>query len=185
MDLCHSTIESMIANTPPPLLRLPAELRNHIYQEVLAQVEKPFLLSAIRQSPSMHSVCRQIREACNGLFYSTTTFQFDNPSACLNFLTNLSHEHCELVQEIRYDCSEVCSNPVSWRRAFLDLPGLDEDVKISRLRNQLAEKDIFLQEDVLKASIKINGRLVWTGDPLGEVRAAVQNGSLVGRVMFV
>ena len=65
------------------------------------------------------------------------------------------------------------------------MPGLDEDVKISRLRNQLAEKDIFLQEDVLKASIKINGRLVWTGDPLGEVRAAVQNGSLVGRVMFV
>ena len=89
------------------------------------------------------------------------------------------------MQEIRYDCSETCSDPTSWKRAFLDLPGLDEYVKISRLRNRLAENSISLADHVLKAGIKINGRLVWTDDPLSEARDAVQNGSLVGRVMFV
>ena len=171
--------------TQSPLLRLPAELRNRIYQEILSEIEQPIRLTTTRQSPSVLSVCHQICEEGSGLFYSTATFQFTDPSICLRFLENLSHEHRKLVQEIRYDCSETCSDPTSWKRAFLDLPGLDEYVKISRLRNRLAENSISLADHVLKAGIKINGRLVWTDDPLSEARDAVQNGSLVGRVMFV
>ncbi|KAK5121750.1 hypothetical protein LTR85_004625 [Meristemomyces frigidus] len=119
------------------------------------------------------------------MFYSTTVFQFDNPSVCLSFLLGLSYKDRELVQEIRYDCSETCTNPASWRRAFLDLPGLDEDVKLGKLRNRLAESGISLRGEVLKAGIRINGRLVWTTDPLSEARNAVKVGDLVGMVMFV
>ncbi|KAK4544388.1 hypothetical protein LTR36_004279 [Oleoguttula mirabilis] len=169
----------------PPILRLPPELRNRIYSELLADIEQPFLLTQERLSPPILDVCRQTREECGGMFYSTTVFQFDNPAVCSKFLLGLSNRERELVQEIRYDCSETCTNPASWRRAFLDLPGLNEDEKLGKLKSRLAEHGIFLQGDVLKAGIRINGRLVWTTDPLSEARHAVRNGSLVGRVMFV
>ena len=170
----------------PAFLRLPPELRNRIYEELLFQPDgEPYLLSESRLSPPILDVCRQIREECGGIFYSSTNFQFDNPGICLRFLLRLSHKHRGMIQEIRYDCSETCSNPASWRRAFLDLPGMDADCKLGKLKNRLAEHSVFLREDVLKAGVRINGRLMWTNDPLQEARDAMQSGALVGRVMFV
>lgn len=175
----------MASPVEPSFLRLPPELRNRIYHALFANTEQPYLLTQERLSPPILFACRQIREEYGGIFYSNTTFQFENPIVCLSFLLSLSHKHRDKVKEIRYDCSETCSDPASWRKAFLDLPGLNEDDKLGKLRNRLAENGIFLQEDVLKAGIRINGRLVWTTDPLSEARDAVENGSLVGRVMFV
>ena len=175
----------MTSHAPPYFLRLPAELRNRIYSEVLADIAQPFHLSEGHQAPAILSVCRQICQECSGLFYSTTTFQFRNPTVCLNFFVNMCQKYRELVSEVRYDCSETCSDAASWRQAFLDLPGLDQDCKLGKLRSRLTENGVFLRDDVLKAGIHINGRLVWTTDPLSEARDAVRNGSLVGKVMFM
>lgn len=155
-----------MADPPQPhLLRLPPELRNRIYDELLATVSQPFILTQERLSPPLLQVCRQIREEHNGMFYNATTFQFHDPTVCLEFLRRLSHRERGLVQDLRYDCSETCADPASWRRAFLDLPGMNEDAKLGKLRSRLAEHGVFLQEGVLKAGIRINGRLVWTTDP--------------------
>jgi len=176
----------MAFEQPPPFLRLSPELRNRIYDELLLQKQDGLFHPTERLTcPPILNVCRQVREECSGIFYGNTTFQFDNPGVCIRFLLQPSHKHREMIQEIWYDCSETCSNPASWRRAFLDLPGMDADCKLDKLKNRLAEYGVFMQEDVLKAGVRINGRLVWTNDPLREAREAVQSGALVGRVMFV
>ncbi|KAH9827938.1 hypothetical protein Tdes44962_MAKER02692 [Teratosphaeria destructans] len=175
----------MSRKTIPPLLRLPAELRNRIYYEALANDTEPFQLSERHTAPALLQVSQQIREESSGIFYSNNIFQFTSPKVFIAFLLHLSQKQRELIPEIRYDCSEACNDPKSWRRAFQDLPGMDEDAKLTKLRQMLAEKGIFLQSEVLKAGLRVNARLVWTADPLTEARSAVQIGSLVGRVMFV
>ncbi|KAF2772759.1 hypothetical protein EJ03DRAFT_170024 [Teratosphaeria nubilosa] len=169
----------------PPFLRLPAELRNRIYYEALANDTEPFQLSERHTAPSLLQVSQQIRQESSGIFYSNNVFQFTRPKVCIAFLLRLSQKQRELIPEIRYDCSEACNDPRSWRLAFQDLPGMDEDAKLTKLKQRLAEDGVILQGEVLKAGLRINARLVWTADPLAEARSAVQSGSLVGRVMFV
>jgi hypothetical protein len=169
----------------PAFFRLPAELRNRIYFDALVEDTATFHLSRDHMIAPLLEASRQIREEASGIFYSNNTFQFNQPNDCIKFMLGLTHKQRDLVHELRYDCSEVCEDPKAWRLAFQDLPGLDEDGKLAKLKAKLVEHGIFLGGDVLKAGIRINGRLVWATDPLSEARDAVQDGCLVGRVMFV
>lgn len=171
----------------PHFLRLPPELRNIVYELLVPpnHTGSPYCLRQGHLKPPILNVNRQLRFECAPVFYHNNTFQFSNPEICFTWLVGMPLKYREMILEIRYDCSETCNDPRSWRRAFLDLPGMNEDDKLGRLKNRLAEKGVFLQYDALKVGIRINGAVVWTHDPLAEARDAVQRGALVGRMMFV
>lgn len=174
-----------VADQAPSCLRLPPELRNRIYELLLHSENGPYQLYNGHTSPPILNINRRIRSECAANFYHNITFQFNDPAVCVRWLVGLSQQCREMISEIRYDCSENCCDPSSWRQAFLDLPGMNEYSKLCLLKDRLAEQGVFLQCDVLKAGIRINGALVWTHDPLSEAREAVQRGAMVGRVMFV
>ena len=175
-------------NASPLLFSLPPELRNRIYELLLLPAtneQGPYSISRHRLNPAILNVNRQIRSESAEIFFQNNIFQFSDPTICLQWLRIVPLKYREMITEIRYDCSESCSDPRSWRCAFLDLPGIDEDQKLNTLKSRLVEQGTLLQYDVLKAGVRINGVLVWTHDPLSEAREAVQRGALVGRVMFV
>ncbi|KXT12092.1 hypothetical protein AC579_1875 [Pseudocercospora musae] len=170
-----------------PLLKLPAELRNRIYHETLADSNQPntFHLSKESMEPPLLTTSHQIRTEASGIFYANTILQFNDPTVCVRRLATLSSKFVELIPELRYDTSEPCTVATSWRTAFRELPGLDEDTKLENLRDELARRGIRLRAGVLKARIFIAERPSWTADPLAACLDAVKLGDLVGRMMFV
>lgn len=78
---------------------------------------------------------------------------------------------------MRYDTSEICTSTMSWRTAFRQLPGLDEDTKLENLREELVSRGINLRTGVLKARITISCRPQWTSDPLSAALDAVKQGA--------
>lgn len=170
-----------------PLLRLPPELRNRIYAEVLVQrANESFRLGPKRLTHPFLAVCRQIRRESSGLFYANNTFRFNDPEICLEFLRRCTTRRQRgLIRELRYDTSHISLDPASWRLAFQDLPGLHEECKLGSLKDRLAKSGIILDNGVLRVGIRVNGQLVWTADPLSTAKEAVADGNSLGRVMFV
>jgi hypothetical protein len=73
----------------PPLLRLPAELRNNIY-ELVAKDQEPLILSAGKVVlPPLGEVCRQIRAEMRGIFeqevISNAALPIQSPAVNFNF----------------------------------------------------------------------------------------------------
>lgn len=168
-----------------PLLGLPAELRNHIYSAILASERPSFRLEHGHMEPAHLSTCRQIRSEFSGIFYANTTLEFGDPDVCVRKLSSMSPKLVGLIQELRYDTAAACVRADTWRTAFRELPGLDEDTKLEALRDELAKKGVVLRKGILKARILISCRPMWTSDPLGAALDAVKQGILVGRMMFV
>ncbi|KXL50065.1 hypothetical protein M433DRAFT_2347 [Acidomyces richmondensis BFW] len=170
-----------------PLLRLPPELRNQIYDEVLVQqANESFTIGPKRLAHPFLAVCRQIRSEGSGIFYANNKFRFNDPEVCIEFLRHCtSLRQRELIRELRYDTSQIYLDPASWRLAFQDLPGLHEDCKLGSLKCRLAESGIFLEDGVLRAGIRVNGQMVWTANPLSTAKEAVAEGNLLGRVIYV
>lgn len=164
-----------------PLLRLPAELRNFIFHEVLVPkkgIDKDiFHLANGHMTPPVLRTCQQLRNECTGIWCDNTTFHFSDPALCIKLLSRLRDDQIELIKEMRYDTSEVCTSSTSWRTAFRQLPGLDEDTKLESLREELVKRGINLRIGVLKARIVISCRPSWTSDPLSAALDAVKQGA--------
>ncbi|KAM3424437.1 hypothetical protein BST61_g6441 [Cercospora zeina] len=169
-----------------PLLLLPPELRNKIYYELFeSQRREVFHLCEGHMQPAVLMTCRQLRAECSGMFYANTTLLFGDPDVCIRRLTTLSPKHIDAIPELRYDTSETCTKAGSWRTAFRELPGLDEDTKLEALRDRLVKRGITLRPGVLKARLLISCQPSWTSDPLNAALEAVRSGLMVGRMMFV
>jgi hypothetical protein len=112
-----------------------------------------------------------------GIWINNTTFLFSDPTLCIKLLSRLDDKHIALIREMRYDTSEVCTSATSWRTAFRELPGLDEDTKLESLREELAKRGITVRTGVLKARIVISCRPSWTSDPLSAALDAVKQGA--------
>lgn len=164
-----------------PLLRLPAELRNRIFHEVLLPTQGPdaeiYHLTNGHMTPPLLRTCYQLRNECTGIWASNTTFSFSDSALCIKLLSRLTDEQVALIQEMRYDTSEICTSASSWRTAFRAIPGLEEDTKLESLRDELAKRGIFVRTSVLKARIVISCRPSWTSDPLGAALEAVKQGA--------
>lgn len=164
-----------------PLLRLPPELRNRIYHSLFCPrggEQEIFELTETSLSPALLCTSRQIRAECTGIFYANTILQFNEPSVLILRLTTLSPKIIDLIPEIRYDTSEICVKASSWRTAFRELPGLDEDTKLEALREELKKQGVELKMGVLRARIRIGCRGVWSADPLSAALDAVKQGEL-------
>lgn len=163
------------------LLRLPAELRNLIYYELLVSRQRSAESEVYRLAnghlvPPLLRTCRQLRNECMGMWCDNTIFLFSDPKLCVALLSRLKEEHVELIREMRYDTSETCTSPTSWRTAFRQLPGLDENTKLENLRAELATRGINLKPGVLKTRITIACRPSWTSDPLAAASDAIKQG---------
>lgn len=162
-----------------PLLTLPPELRNRIWHEVLVPPQREtFALSNGHMEPALLSVNHQLRSECTGIFYANTTLHFTDPQICIRRLTSLSRKYIEVIPELRFDTSETCVKATSWRTAFRELPGLDEDTKLESLREELAKRGIRLGVGVLKARLVVGCTPSWTSDPLAAALDAVKSGEL-------
>ncbi|EME40822.1 hypothetical protein DOTSEDRAFT_74403 [Dothistroma septosporum NZE10] len=128
---------------------------------------------------------RQLRAECIGIFYANTTLQFCSPLVCVRRLTTLDPKILDMIPELRYDTSETCTKAMSWRTAFREMPGLDEDTKLENLKDELSKQGVTLRVGVLKARICIAGRPRWTSDPLAAALNAVKQGVMVNRMMFM
>ncbi|KAK4618015.1 hypothetical protein CLAFUW4_11973 [Fulvia fulva] len=168
-----------------PLLRLPPELRNRIYHELLANTPGIFHLNEENMAHPILNTNRQLRSECTGIFYANTTLQFSSPAVCTRRLTTLDPKIVDLIPELRYDTSETCTKAMSWRTAFRELPGLDEDTKLENLKDELKREGVALRLGVLKARICIAGGPSWTSDPLAAALDAVKQGVMVSRMMFM
>ncbi|KAK4494935.1 hypothetical protein PRZ48_014291 [Zasmidium cellare] len=176
----------MAAERTSPLLRLPAEVRNRIWHELLAPPTREiFHLSNGHMEPALLRVNHQLRHECAGIFYANTTLFFSDPQICIRRLTTLPAKHIELIPEMRYDTSETCVKASSWRTAFRELPGLDEDTKLDGLREELAKRGVRLGVGVLRARLVVGCTPSWTSDPLATALDAVKSGFMVGRMMFI
>lgn len=111
-----------------------------------------------------------------GIWCENTTFLFSDPGICIKLLSRLESENIDLIREMRYDTSEICTSSSSWRTAFRELPGSDEDRKLEHLREELTNRGIHLRAGVLKARIVIACRPSWTSEPLSAASNAVQQG---------
>lgn len=163
---------------PSPFLRLPAELRNRIYHEVLVNGRDTelFQLANGHVTPALVRSCRRVRDESIGIWLHNTTFLFADPAICIRLLSRLDKSQIDLIREMRYDTSEICTSATSWRTAFREMPGLDEDTKLENLREQLTKRGIHLRTGVLKARIVISCRPSWTSEPLAAALDAVKQG---------
>ncbi|KAF2217110.1 hypothetical protein CERZMDRAFT_89772 [Cercospora zeae-maydis SCOH1-5] len=178
--------DMVISAQESPLLLLPPELRNKIYYELFESRQREvFHLCERHMQPAVLMTCRQLRAECSGMFYANTTLQFGDPNVCIRRLTTLSPKHIEVIPELRYDTSETCTKAGSWRTAFRELPGLDEDAKLEALRDRLAKRGIVLRPDVLKARLLVSCQLRWMSDPLNAALEAIRSGLMVGRMMYM
>lgn len=167
---------------PSPLLRLPPELRNRIYHELFCSestTPQTFHLTETSMEPSILSTCTQLLRECTGIFYANTTLQFTNPEVLIRRLTTLPSKTIDLIPEIRYDTSETCVKASSWRTAFRELPGLDEDTKLEGVREELRQRGVNLRVGVLKARIVVGCGGVWSSDPLSAALDAVKQGEWI------
>ncbi|KAF2164771.1 hypothetical protein M409DRAFT_67522 [Zasmidium cellare ATCC 36951] len=176
----------MAAEQTSPLLTLPAELRNRIWHELFAPPTREiFHLTNGHMEPALLSVNHQLRTECAGIFYANTTLHFTDPQICIRRLTSLSPKNVELIPEMRFDTSETCVKATSWRTAFRELPGLDEDTKLESLRDELAKRGMRLGVGILRARLVVGCTPSWTSDPLAAALDAVKSGFMVGRMMFI
>ncbi|KAI8931079.1 hypothetical protein NX059_012090 [Plenodomus lindquistii] len=80
-----------------PLLQLPGELRNHIYNYCVEdEPVKPRPTDLDQQNQQqvgvylgLTQVCRKIRAEYRPLYLSHVTHDFDSPSTCIDYMTNL------------------------------------------------------------------------------------------------
>lgn len=168
----------LIANETSPLLRLPAELRNRIYHAFLVSQNETFHLEEGHIEHPALQVCKQIRSECMGIFYNHAIFHFSDPELCIRRLTTLPQNIADLIPELRYDTSEACVKASSWRTAFRELPGLDEDTKLEALSEELRKRGAVLRTGVLKARLVIGTSVCWTSDPLTAALQAVKQGKM-------
>jgi len=129
-----------------PFLRLPAEVRNAVYQFALSGQTVSSILhrsAATTTSPplarrvddaslrrphrfSLLRVCRQIFIETAVLLYRLSTFRFNDSTNLLLWLNNISAWESVLVQSVELDCALTIDEHERqrWTRCFAQLPQL-------------------------------------------------------------
>ncbi|SMR58245.1 unnamed protein product [Zymoseptoria tritici ST99CH_1E4] len=168
----------------PPLLRLPAELRNEIYSYIFppppAALFKPhapdmYCASLCHRSmmiPPLLHTSQQIRAESSGVFFSTAVFVFDHSYGVVSYLKTLLRRHVEMIQHIHY-------NPAR-PRTFWDphwaSNGLLEGKELKQLRLELAHAGVAaLRDGVIKVWVVLGKKVkresgLWTEDGLWTAR---------------
>ena len=113
-----STNRGTVVQMVPPLLRLPAELRNYIYEIVLSP-PRTIAVHASAQvvRPSLPKVCRQISDEASEIYFSKNIFHTDvtagEESNIIRWLFDLGQNHVGMIREFRFVC-EVSAAYSAW-----------------------------------------------------------------------
>lgn len=109
---------TMDPKTKSPFFSLPPEIQNEIYHPTFeGDLKKPirlFMLSGTDPPPGIILACKQSRSEAIGMYYSSTTFQFQTiDSACAWLLNTLPKSYAALFQSIniRMPCFGLLTNP--------------------------------------------------------------------------
>ncbi|KAK5124260.1 hypothetical protein LTR85_001963 [Meristemomyces frigidus] len=107
---------SAVQDDHSPLLALPPELRNHIYEDTIADGENVIIAEdgTMQSQPSLLLTCRQIRAESLPLYYDNTfrlTISDDDKATAIAWLHSLApNEHGSriraLIIEISFDASK-------------------------------------------------------------------------------
>jgi len=87
-----------------PLLELPAELRNRIWELVLHNtLARPIYIIHATRLPALLHTCRQTRSDIHDLFFSNATFQTNDATVATQVLSALSPKAHRVISEVRYN----------------------------------------------------------------------------------
>lgn len=99
-SLSQFELYCVFSRPPPPLLALPAELRNHIWELVCSPLPTDAnslvagqyveLQNAARFTANLLAVCRQIHEEARGFFYSVRGQYWRESAFVLNYTTSVT-----------------------------------------------------------------------------------------------
>lgn len=126
--------------------------------------------------PGLLSVNRQIRSESMGIFYSNNSFSFSDPQACIHRLTSIPLGYIDLIQDLRFDTSEICASGTSWTAAFPQNPATDQGLKMEKLKEELSKCGVELSAGVLKCRVLLGSGSVWTDDPIRTALTAAKHG---------
>ena len=167
---------TMAKQTQSPLLRLPPELRNRIYNMVLENQE--ISLRDHYCAKRRHFVviptglllaCHQTYKECIEMFYSTAMFTARADSG--EWLADLPRKYARLLRSVTYDTASLV--PVRDERYHWAgyLPELAERT-IHNVTYALERRGVVLREGTIKASIRTcEGNVVWTSTPMATYKA--------------
>jgi hypothetical protein len=120
------------------LLRLPVELRLHIYEELLVSrfdraqnpswavgntSQKMIILHMVRSSqyrtmePALLQTCKQIRNEANAILYSQNVFKTSGPGELFRLLKQIGPTNFKLIRKLRVWVNDK-AEPQPWLRVF-------------------------------------------------------------------
>lgn len=154
-----------------PLLALPPELRNTIYELAFSDIILD--LDEETRAPCLLSSCRQIRIEAYDIFYRTVVFETNARDKAFDFLSGVPPRIRASITEFRYftemtsgsnwSCSAHSPKNAQWR--------LDELVQMLKISG------IELRPGVLLASIKAKTEeTIWSCEPEKDPRRHDSNG---------
>ena len=89
-----------------PFFKLPPEMRNTVYGEILIYGDIPVECKSIHEQTNILRVCQQIRNEAIQIFYSKNRFVIDNESAqCIqlqNFLSTTDQDNAEVITAMAF-----------------------------------------------------------------------------------
>ena len=98
------TDEIVESQQQSPLLGLPPELRNMIYELVF---KGQTMINGVKHyAPGILLACKKIYHEATLLFYQTATFYFDDYKSGLDWYINISSKHRNAISHMRFDFVE-------------------------------------------------------------------------------
>lgn len=126
-DLADATATPMDVSTPsqvkPPFLRIPLEIREHIYALCLVGRDtQPILWPAPHSThgftPSLLTVCRQIWVEAAWILYTRNRFTFLHPSDCSVFTHIMDANHSHRLTSLVFRLRDRDADVALWRDYF-------------------------------------------------------------------
>ncbi|USW48564.1 hypothetical protein Slin15195_G018830 [Septoria linicola] len=156
----------MANQSSSPLMSLPAELRNHIYELALSDTVVKIEnfregYNSINRSPGLILTCHQICREALGLYYSVARFtmQYGEQSCLSSWLDSIGQERSDLIKSIDV-------NHESWNRSFFIFSSVAEPQKLlqtavsnveKKRREVLADLNGRLRPETIKIAIGLPG----------------------------
>jgi len=153
-----------------PLLTLPPELRNTIFELVLqGTTTEPEIKGDDLQSgepfplPPLLRSCKQIYLEASLIFYERTTFYLNGSLKAFQWLEVIRARYLTAITEVGIDTARYM---VEWKRDYEAWTGKDEQGRLDQITELLTGRGIELPAGVFKVSINTeHDGMVWTADP--------------------
>ncbi|KAK5115638.1 hypothetical protein LTR85_009809 [Meristemomyces frigidus] len=159
-------MEDQADQSQSPLLALPPELRNRIYE--LTFSDTFIKLDEGTRALSLLSSCKQIRIEASGIFHSTVVLEAHTQGSAVNYLMKLSPQSLNSINEFRYDAVKELE---AFDNHYSSNTGFREQALLNVLVDKLKFSGVDLRPGMLLVSIESKSdELIWSNEPQNDPR---------------